>query len=50
VLALRIDATDQIRQRHVAIAGDLLQRVPELILKAHTCLVACEENRALDDQ
>jgi hypothetical protein len=50
VLALLIDATDQLRQRDVAVAGDLLQRDPELILQAHACLMTCENNRTLDDQ
>ena len=40
VLALLIDATDQLRQRDVAVASDLLQRGPEIILKTHACLAA----------
>ena len=37
VLAVRIEVTDKLRQRHVAITRDLLQRIPELILE-NLCL------------
>ena len=50
MLALRSDVTDNFRQRHVAITRDLLQRIPELILKTYACLVACENNRTFDDR
>ena len=40
VLALRIDVTDKLRHRHVAIIRDFLQRIPELILETHACLAA----------
>ena len=40
VLAVRIEVTDKLRQRHVAITRDLLQRIPELILETHACLAA----------
>ena len=33
MLALRINAADQLRQHHVAVACDLLQRIPELIFE-----------------
>jgi hypothetical protein len=46
VLALRIDATDKLRQRDVAVACDILQRVPELIFEAHACLMACALSNA----
>ena len=39
-LALRIEVTDKLRQRRVAITRNLLQRIPELILETHACLVA----------
>ena len=39
-LALRIEVTDKLRQRRVAITRNLLQRIPELILETYACLAA----------
>ena len=39
-LALRIEVTDKLRQRRVAITRDLPQCIPELILETHACLAA----------
>jgi len=47
MLPIGIDRPDQLLQGHVALAGDLLQAVPELIFKTDARLVACNDNRAL---
>ena len=49
VLALRIDAADQIGQRHAAAGGDILQSAPERVLKADARLVPRHHDRALHD-
>ena len=46
MLPIGVDRADQLRQGHVALAGDLLQAVPELVFKADARLVACDDNRA----
>src|SRR5258708_16835341 len=50
VLPLGIDRGDEIGQRHVAPAGDLLEALPERILKADTGLVASDDDGAFDDR
>src|SRR5262249_54334377 len=50
VLSLRIDRGDQVRQRHVAPAGNLLEPFPERILEAHAGLVAGNDDRPFDDR
>src|SRR5262245_6793746 len=47
MLTVAIDRGDQRPQGHVALAGDLLQAVPELVFNADAGLVACNDNRAL---
>src|SRR6516165_563126 len=47
MLTIAIDCGDQLRNGHAALAGDLLQTVPELLFKAHARLVAALTNRAL---
>src|SRR6516225_2734980 len=47
MLTLGVDCGDQLRKGHAALAGDLLQTVPELVYKADARLVACNDNRAL---
>src|SRR6516165_12180933 len=47
MLTIAIDCGDQLRNGHAALAGDLLQTVPELLFKAHVRLVAALTNRAL---
>src|SRR6516164_7556720 len=47
MLTIAIDCGDQLRNGHAALAGDLLQTVPELVFKAHARLVAALTNRAL---
>src|SRR6266496_475215 len=47
MLPIGIDRADQLLQGHVALAGDLLQAVPELVFKADARLVACNVNRTL---
>ena len=47
MFAIAIDRGDQRPQGHVALAGDLLQTVPELVFNADARLVACNDNRAL---
>jgi len=50
MFAIAIDCGDQRRQGHAALAGNLLQTVPELVFKADARLVACNDNRALRNQ
>jgi hypothetical protein len=50
MLTIAIDRGDQRRKGHAALAGDLLQTVPELGFKADAGLVACNDNRALRNQ
>src|SRR2546430_5660730 len=50
VLSLRIDHGDEVRQRHVAPAGNLLEPFPERILEADAGLVAGDDDRAFDDR
>src|SRR6266700_2051658 len=50
MLTIAIDCGDQRPKGHVALAGDLLQAVPELVFKADARLVACNDNRALRNQ
>src|SRR5262249_19105111 len=47
MFAIAIDRGDQRPQGHVALAGDFLQAVPELVFNADAGLVACNDNRAL---
>src|SRR6266446_5497552 len=47
MLTIAIDCGDQRRNGHAALAGDLLQTVPELVFNADAGLVACNDNRAL---
>src|SRR5262249_1741113 len=50
VLPLGIDRGDEVRQGHVAPAGDLLEPLPERILEADAGLVTSDDNGALDDR
>src|SRR5262249_30849679 len=50
MFAIVIDRSDQLRKRHAALAGDLLQALPELVFKADARLVACNNNRALENR
>src|SRR5262245_53403128 len=50
VLSLRIDRGDEVRQRHVAPAGNLLESFPEPTLEAHAGLVAGNDDGAFDDR
>jgi hypothetical protein len=43
VFAIAIDRADHRRNGHTALAGDLLQTVPELIFNANTRFVACND-------
>ena len=45
VLAVLIDATEQRRRRDAAVASDLLQRGPELLLKTYTLRPASKIER-----
>src|SRR5215471_1002259 len=47
MLTIAIDCGDQRPKGHAALAGDLLQTVPELVFKADARLVAFNDNRAL---
>jgi len=47
MFAIAIDAAHQLHKGHAALAGNLLQIVPELVFKADARLVACDDNRAL---
>src|SRR5579883_745874 len=49
LLALAVDLADELGERHVALARDLLHAVPERLLEAHAGLVACDPDRAFDD-
>jgi hypothetical protein len=44
MLPLGIDRRDQVRQGNVASAGDLLEPLPESILKAHARLAASDDD------
>ena len=46
MLTIAIDCGDQLHKGRAALAGDLLQTVPELVFKADAGLVACNDNRA----
>src|SRR5262249_41510994 len=50
VLSLGIDRGDEVRQGHIAPAGDLLEPPPERILEADAGLVASDDDGALDDR
>src|SRR5262249_5132535 len=50
VLTLGIDRGDEIRQRHVAPAGDLLEPSPERILKTDAGLVPSDDDGAFHDR
>jgi len=50
MLPIGIDCGDQRRKGHAALAGNLLQTVPEFVFKADARLVACHDNRALGNQ
>jgi len=50
MFAIAIDCGDQLRKGHAALAGNLLQTVPELVFKADARPVACNDNRALRNQ
>src|SRR6516164_3992596 len=50
MLTIAIDCGDQLHKGRAALAGDLLQTVPELVFKADAGLVACNDNRALRNQ
>ena len=39
MLALRVDVPDKLRQRHVALTRDFLQRIPELVLSELTLVL-----------
>src|SRR5262245_61358361 len=49
LLAIAVDFADQLRQRHVARAGDLLHAVPEGLFEAEAGLVAGDDDRTFDD-
>src|SRR6516162_4789298 len=50
MFAFAIDCGDQLRNGHATLAGNLLQTVPELVFKADARLVACNNNRALENR
>src|SRR5262249_16496051 len=50
VLPLGIDRGDEVRQGHVAAAGDLLEPLPERILEADAGFVTSDDNGAFDDR
>jgi hypothetical protein len=50
MLTIAIDCGDQRPKGRAALAGDLLQTVPELVFKADARLVACNDNRALGNR
>src|ERR1700745_2474879 len=50
MLPLGIDRGEEIGQRHVAPAGDLLEALPERILKAQAGLVTSDDDGAFDDR
>src|SRR5262244_4447969 len=50
VLPLGIDRSDEIRQRHVAPAGDLLEPPPERILETDAGFVASDDDGAFHDR
>src|SRR5262249_57050133 len=50
VLPLGIDRGDEVRQGHVAPAGDLLEPLPERILEADAGFVTSDDNGAFDDR
>jgi hypothetical protein len=50
MLPIGIDCGDQRPKGHAALAGDLLQTIPELVFKADAGLVACNDNRALGNR
>src|SRR5262245_17251449 len=50
MFTIAIDCGDQRPKGHAALAGDLLQTVPELVFKADARLVARNDNRALRNQ
>src|SRR5262245_51911636 len=47
MLTIAIDCGDQRPKGRAALAGDLLQTVPELVFNADARLVACNDNRSL---
>src|SRR6266436_6677293 len=50
MVPIGIDCGDQRPKGRAALAGNLLQTVPELVFKADARLVACNDNRALGNQ
>ena len=50
MLTIGINCGDQLRNGHATLSGDLLQTVPELAFKADARLVACNDNRALQNR
>ena len=49
MLTIAIDRGDQLRKGHASLLGDLLKAVPELVFEADARLVACNDNRALQN-
>jgi len=49
MLPTSVDAGQQSRQSFVSFFGDILRRLPELILKANTGPVPAEADRMLND-
>src|SRR5882762_3044691 len=47
-LAVGVDRGNQLRQGRVALAGDLLEAIPERVLEADAGLVAANDDGALD--
>ena len=50
VMAFGVDAGDQIGQGHIAIVGDVLQALPERILKTDAGLVVGDHDRSFDNR
>jgi hypothetical protein len=50
VLAIGVDPSNEIGQRHLTNSGNLLQRIPELILKTDTGFMPANDDRAFSDR
>jgi len=50
MFATAIDRGDQLRKGHASLVSDLFQALPELVFKADARLVACNDNRALENR